>query len=57
MSVPTINISYCFAIFQIQSQEDVISVLTQQVTDLKMEKLTIETEFEQYRKHSQVFYN
>ncbi len=40
--------------WQVQSQEELIGVLSQQLREARQEKASLQLEFSQYRKHSQV---
>ena len=42
--------------FQLQSQEELLQSLTQQLRGVQQEKALMEEEFTQYRKHAQVEY-
>lgn len=49
-----LHCSCVFVYWQVQSQEELIGVLSQQLREVRQEKASLQLEFSQYRKHSQV---
>ena len=48
------TVCVCYFVGQVQSQEELIGVLSQQLREARQEKASLQLEFNQYRKHSQV---